>query len=177
VVDALVDYGVVRTRKEAVEYGRIVARELNLFHHESGDHAFCDDYLFFRFHSDRSISSGNHHSISSNNRTRPFGGDLGDLVAAAETDEVGELDCLEMPSPMDVENSLSPTRLNARVNLSPVLEVRSSEEFDRSASLRRISSVDQSKDETGGDISLPTGGDPLVNDEKREGNQEIDGIA
>ena len=49
IVDALVNKGVVSTRKEAVQFGRTLAKELDLFEHVTGDHAFCDEYLFFRF--------------------------------------------------------------------------------------------------------------------------------
>ena len=48
-VDMLVNTRVANTRSEAVEFGRTLAREMNLFSHVTGDHAFCDDYLFFRF--------------------------------------------------------------------------------------------------------------------------------
>ena len=48
-VDAVVKAGVVETRMEAVELARTLARELKLLRHVTGDHAFCDDYLFFRF--------------------------------------------------------------------------------------------------------------------------------
>ena len=50
VVDMLVNTRVVSTRKEAVQFGRTLAKELDLFSHVTGEHAFCDDYLFFRFH-------------------------------------------------------------------------------------------------------------------------------
>ena len=48
-VDALVYYGLAGTRKEAIHLGRQIATEQNLFHHATGDHAFSDDYLFYRF--------------------------------------------------------------------------------------------------------------------------------
>lgn len=48
-IDAVVKAGVVETRMEAVELARTLARELKLLRHVTGDHAFCDDYLFFRF--------------------------------------------------------------------------------------------------------------------------------
>jgi hypothetical protein len=47
-VDAVVNAGVVETRMEAVELARTLARELSLLRHVCGDHAFCDDHLFFR---------------------------------------------------------------------------------------------------------------------------------
>ena len=49
-VDILVNTRLASTRKDAVQLGRTLARELGLFSHVTGDHAFCDDYLFFRFH-------------------------------------------------------------------------------------------------------------------------------
>ena len=49
VVDALVYRGVVKTRKDAVYLGRILAKEFNLFSHVCGDHSFCDKMLFYRF--------------------------------------------------------------------------------------------------------------------------------
>jgi hypothetical protein len=48
-VDMLVSTGLVATRKDAVEFGRTLMRELNLFQHVTGDHAFSDEFLFFRF--------------------------------------------------------------------------------------------------------------------------------
>jgi hypothetical protein len=33
---------------EAVELARTLARELRVLRHVCGDHAFCDDYLFFK---------------------------------------------------------------------------------------------------------------------------------
>ena len=48
-VDTMVERGLAKTRTEAVELGRMLARELGLFRHVTGDHAFSDDYLFFRF--------------------------------------------------------------------------------------------------------------------------------
>jgi hypothetical protein len=58
-VDVLVEKRLAKTRKEAVELGRNLARELGLFHHVTGDHAFCDDYLFFRF-----SDAANNHSYT-----------------------------------------------------------------------------------------------------------------
>jgi hypothetical protein len=48
-VDVLVHTRLVATRKDAVEFGRTLMRKLNLFQHVTGDHAFSDEYLFFRF--------------------------------------------------------------------------------------------------------------------------------
>lgn len=50
-VDALVAAGVVETREEAVRQGQELEQELKLFQHVCGssEHAFQDDYLFFRF--------------------------------------------------------------------------------------------------------------------------------
>ena len=47
-VDALVYRGVVKTRKDAVHLGRLLVKEYNLFSHVSGDHSFCDSFLFYR---------------------------------------------------------------------------------------------------------------------------------
>ena len=48
-VDMLVSTRIANSRSEAVEFGRTLARELNLFSHVTEDHAFCDKNLFFRF--------------------------------------------------------------------------------------------------------------------------------
>jgi hypothetical protein len=68
-VDALVYNGIANTRSEAVQLGRAIARELNLFKHVTGDHAFSDGFLFYEFNGtdvstagsilDNSISTGN----------------------------------------------------------------------------------------------------------------------
>jgi hypothetical protein len=73
-IDALVENRLAKTRKEAVELGRNLARELGLFHHVTGDHAFCDDYLFFRF-----SDANNKHSST-----------FGDHPFLAVTDKVHE---------------------------------------------------------------------------------------
>ena len=48
-VDALVYNGFARTRKETISLARRIANEFGLFHHVTGDHAFSDGFLFFRF--------------------------------------------------------------------------------------------------------------------------------
>ena len=48
-VDALVECGMARNRKDAVELGQNLAKEQQLFQHVTGDQDFCDDYVFFRF--------------------------------------------------------------------------------------------------------------------------------
>ena len=48
-VDTLVYYGVAKTRKDAIHLGRQLAKEQNLFHHATGDHAFSDEFLFYSF--------------------------------------------------------------------------------------------------------------------------------
>ena len=57
-VDAMVYNGLAASRREAVQLGRAIERE-GLFKHVSGDHAFSDDFLFFRFRNvaDDSIST------------------------------------------------------------------------------------------------------------------------
>jgi len=53
-VDFLVNSTQANTRKEAVEIGRRLAREMNLFDHVYGEHDFSDDHLFYRFSDERS---------------------------------------------------------------------------------------------------------------------------
>ena len=47
-VDAMVDTGMVSSREEALAVGRMLQKELDLFHHVTNDHMFDDKYLFFR---------------------------------------------------------------------------------------------------------------------------------
>lgn len=51
-VDFLVNSSQASTRRGAVELGRRLAKELNLFDHVYGEHEFCDDYKFYRFAGD-----------------------------------------------------------------------------------------------------------------------------
>lgn len=91
-VDALVKAGIVDNRRDAVEYGRTLARELNLFHSVSGDYAFCDDLVFYSFLSDGNVSSANvsgdfsDRSMGSYN-SRSVGGEFGDLPVVNENEE------------------------------------------------------------------------------------------
>jgi hypothetical protein len=67
-VDAIVYNGLAGSRREAVQLGRSLARELGLFRHVTpGDHAFCDDFLFFRYNTgdDASTNSSLNHSLHS----------------------------------------------------------------------------------------------------------------
>ena len=48
-VDILVQTRLVETRKDAVEFGRTLMRELGLFQHVTGDHSFLDEPKFYRF--------------------------------------------------------------------------------------------------------------------------------
>lgn len=48
-VDFLVQSKVADSRDSAVAIAKQLEEELSLFHHVSGDHAFADEYLFFRF--------------------------------------------------------------------------------------------------------------------------------
>lgn len=56
VIDALVNNGTVLTRAAAVDLGKTLAQELNLFEHVCDDHEFADEYLFFRFAEDKDDS-------------------------------------------------------------------------------------------------------------------------
>jgi hypothetical protein len=57
-VDAIVYNGLAGSRREAVQLGRSLARELGLFEHVTGDHAFyCDDFLFFHYNTGDDDSS------------------------------------------------------------------------------------------------------------------------
>ncbi|KAL3920715.1 MAG: hypothetical protein SGILL_003119 [Bacillariaceae sp.] len=49
VVSALVEEGVAGTRKDAVDFGRRLQRELGLFRHVHDDHQFADNWYFYRF--------------------------------------------------------------------------------------------------------------------------------
>jgi hypothetical protein len=51
-VDSLVYNGVAKTRWEAVQFGRKLARELRLFEHVVGDHEFRDSFLFYHYRED-----------------------------------------------------------------------------------------------------------------------------
>ena len=59
-VDNLVYSGVAKNRWEAVQLGRKLARELNLFSHATNDHEFRDEYLFYRYN-----TAGHGESFSS----------------------------------------------------------------------------------------------------------------
>ena len=48
-VDWLIRNHLANSRQEAVEVGRALMNQMNLFHHTSGDLPFRDDYLFYRF--------------------------------------------------------------------------------------------------------------------------------
>jgi hypothetical protein len=48
-IDFLVSHGYVKTRIDAVDLGRRISSEFNLFQHVTGDHVLEDDYLFYRF--------------------------------------------------------------------------------------------------------------------------------
>lgn len=48
-MDSLIYHGVAKTRWEAVQLGRRLAREMNLFKHVCNDHEFRDEFLFYRF--------------------------------------------------------------------------------------------------------------------------------
>jgi hypothetical protein len=48
-VDWLIRYHLANSRQEAVEIGRALMNQLNLFRHVNDDHSFHDDYLFYRF--------------------------------------------------------------------------------------------------------------------------------
>lgn len=100
-IDALISAEMVKDRKEAVELGRTLARELNLFDHVTNDHAFADDYLFYEFKSSRddlSLSStssvgdsrdhGHAPSLEASEitgRPRPFGKRLSAIFENAES--------------------------------------------------------------------------------------------
>lgn len=48
-VDAIVFAGMASTRWEAVQLGRTLARDLGLFNHVTGGHAFADEFLFYHY--------------------------------------------------------------------------------------------------------------------------------
>lgn len=48
-VDFMVKERLARSRDEAVELGRLLAKQFQLWHHVTNDHFFSDRYLFFRF--------------------------------------------------------------------------------------------------------------------------------
>ena len=51
-IDFLVSHGYVKSRIDAVDLGRRISSELNLFQHATGNHVLKDDYLFYRFTND-----------------------------------------------------------------------------------------------------------------------------
>ena len=48
-VDAMIYHNVAKTRWEAVQLGRRLAREHRLFKHSCDDHEFRDEFLFYRY--------------------------------------------------------------------------------------------------------------------------------
>ena len=48
-VDRLLEAGLAKSRDAAVQLGRILAKEVDLFVHVTGDWVFTDEYLFYRF--------------------------------------------------------------------------------------------------------------------------------
>ena len=73
-VDSIVERGLAKSRTEAVELGRALARELGLFQHVTGDHAFCDDYLFFRFSDNASLTGLHLPTLAENGEAEGAGG-------------------------------------------------------------------------------------------------------
>jgi hypothetical protein len=66
----LVDSSWAKTRKDAVILGQRLSNELNLFHHVTKDHAFKDDFLFYRFADD------DDDDISSSGSSRTYSPEL-----------------------------------------------------------------------------------------------------
>lgn len=100
-VNALVDSGVVGTHKEAVEYGRTLARELNLFRCVMGDYAFANDAILYAFVRDVNMNAYASAEFSDqsfgsyNSRSTP--GEFGDrsvLNATEQGDGSGNLPIL-----------------------------------------------------------------------------------
>ena len=48
-MDYLLETGHAQSREDAVQLGRSLTHEFNLFEHVTRDHEFADDQLFFRF--------------------------------------------------------------------------------------------------------------------------------
>lgn len=48
-MDYLLETGHAQSREDAVQLGRSLTHEFNLFEHVTRDHEFADDHLFFRF--------------------------------------------------------------------------------------------------------------------------------
>ena len=78
-IDAMVYTGVANSRKEAVILGRTLAKEYDLFRHVTGDHAFSDGFLFFRFTGSTDTSEEHPRPVSETNCSQ-----LSRLVQMAE---------------------------------------------------------------------------------------------
>jgi hypothetical protein len=55
-IDVLVYAGFAKTRREAIYYGRLLAKMFDLFYHVSDEHALCDRNFCYRFRDDNETS-------------------------------------------------------------------------------------------------------------------------
>ncbi|CAB9525103.1 DEP [Seminavis robusta] len=76
-VDQMVSSGMAKTRGEAVQLGRAMERELELFKHVSVEKQFSDDYLFYQFidadHSNGSLQSDGARAMTISRRPSEHG--------------------------------------------------------------------------------------------------------
>lgn len=77
-VDQMVYSGFAKNRKEAVHIARQIAKENDLFNHVTNDHAFCDDFLFFKFNSDANQGVPSTHDADGDDTSQQLRSDLGE---------------------------------------------------------------------------------------------------
>ena len=76
-VDFLVNSSLAKNRREAVELGRRLKDEINLFDHVTRSHPFSDDFLFYRLEAHCTQNNGKHQCSVSN-----FMGQVQDSVSS-----------------------------------------------------------------------------------------------
>ena len=101
-VDFMVEGKLARTREEAVDLGRRLAKEFHLWYHVTNDHEFSDKYLFYRF----ALATDQKSSIGSSGRGsahEPEREDFGiDVSGRSDSDTYSEhsLSLIEIASRM-----------------------------------------------------------------------------
>ena len=92
-VDAAIYGDLAKTREEAVHLGRMLQRELRLFHCVSGDRLFVDGFVFYRFRDGaplgQEIFSIDRSAVSQGNNNRPrHVGEFGEMPLATLSEQV-----------------------------------------------------------------------------------------
>ncbi|KAL3917861.1 MAG: hypothetical protein SGILL_004514 [Bacillariaceae sp.] len=94
-VDTMVYSGLAKNRMHAVQLGRALARDLNLFSHVTGSHAFSDEHFFYRFKGDgdgnQSVSSGSSFRAESKGESQPDRSADGSIVDLNNMEGISEL--------------------------------------------------------------------------------------